>query len=240
MGSPKELHFVNHKPPEEEMNVRIDRGLCPLLLSLALVLLLTSCGGGGGDSAGLPPPKAVTMPATNVRIDNAVLNGVVNPNGQATNAWFEWGIDNAALTGRSPDFPKGSGTTDNQVVFTATGLTQKTTYYFRIAAINSAGMETQGEIRSFSTPPLPTVTTGGPTEITTNSAKLNGEVNPNGLQTNAWFEWGNGQQSGRVQCHDRSADRQWSYKAANQRNHTRRRGRGVLLQDCREKPGRRI
>ena len=51
-------------------------------------------------------------------------------------------------------------------------------------------METQGEIRSFSTPPLPTVTTGGPTEITTNSAKLNGEVNPNGLQTNAWFEWG--------------------------------------------------
>jgi lysophospholipase L1-like esterase len=130
------------------------------------------------------------MPATNVRLDNAVLNGVVNPNGLATNAWFEWGIDNAALTGRSPDFQKGSGTIDNQVVFTATGLQQKTTYYFRIAAINSEGKEAKGEIRSFSTLPLPTVTTGGPTEITINSAKLNGEVNPNGLQTRVWFEWG--------------------------------------------------
>jgi lysophospholipase L1-like esterase len=130
------------------------------------------------------------MPATNVRIDNAVLHGVVNPNGLAMNAWFEWGIDNAAMTGRSPDLPAGSGTTDNQVVFTATGLLPKTTYYFRIAAINSAGKEAQGEIRSFSTPPLPTVITTDPTDVTTSSAKLNGTVNPNGLQTRVWFEWG--------------------------------------------------
>ena len=172
------------------MNVRIDRGNGTLLLALALALLLTSCGGGGGSDSGSPPPKAVTMPATNVRVDDAVLNGVVNPNGLATNAWFEWGIDNAALTGRSPDFQKGSGTTDNQVVFTATGLLPKTTYYFRIAAINSAGKEAQGEIRSFSTPPLPTVITTDPTDVTTSSAKLNGTVNPNGLQTRVWFEWG--------------------------------------------------
>ena len=172
------------------MKVRIDRGILPLLLLLVLAILLPSCGGGGGGDEGPPPPKAVTKPATNVSVDNAVLNGVINPNGLATNAWFEWGTDNAALTGRSPDFQKGSGTTDNQVVFTATGYQPKTTYYFRIAAINSAGKEAQGEIRSFSTPPLPTVTTGGPTEITINSAKLNGEVNPNGLQTNVWFEWG--------------------------------------------------
>jgi len=172
------------------MNVRIGRGYGILLLSLALTLLLTSCGGGGGGDAGSQPPKAVTMPATNVRVDNAVLNGVINPNGLATNAWFEWGIDNAALTGRSPDFQKGSGTTDNQVVFTATGLQQKTTYYFRIAAINSEGKEAKGEIRSFSTPPLPTVTTTDPTNVTTSSAKLNGTVNPNSLQTRVWFEWG--------------------------------------------------
>jgi len=172
------------------MNGRIDRGYGILLLSLALTLLLTSCGGGGGADAGSPPPKAVTMPATNVNVDNAVLNGVINPNGLATNAWFEWGIDNATLTGRSPDFQKGSGTTDNQVVFTATGLQQKTTYYFRIAAINTEGKEAKGEIRSFSTPPLPTVTTTNPTGVTTSSAKLNGTVNPNGLQTRVWFEWG--------------------------------------------------
>jgi len=115
---------------------------------------------------------------------------VVNPNGLATNAWFEWGIDNTALTGRSPDFPTGSAATDNQVVFTATGLQQRTTYYFRIAAINSAGKEAQGEIRSFSTPPLPTAITSSPTDVSTSSAKMNGTVNPNGLQTLVWFEWG--------------------------------------------------
>jgi len=172
------------------MYVRFDRGNGTLLLSLALAFLLTSCGGGGGGDEGSQPPKAVTMPATNVRVDNAVLNGVVNPNGLATNAWFEWGIDNTALTGRSPDLLAGSGTTDNQVLFTATGLQQRTTYYFRIAAINSAGKEAQGEIQSFSTPPLPTVITTGPTDITTSSAKLTGSVNANGLQTRVWFEWG--------------------------------------------------
>jgi hypothetical protein len=57
------------------------------------------------SSASLNPSvTAVTTPATNVRIDNAVLHGVVNPNGLATNTWFEWGIDNAALTGRSPTY----------------------------------------------------------------------------------------------------------------------------------------
>ena len=137
-----------------------------------------------------PPPKAVTMPATNVSIDNAVLNGIINPNGLESNVWFEWGTDNSALTGRSPDLPAGAGTTDNQVNFRATGLQSRTTYFFRVAAINSGGKEAQGEIRSFSTPPLPTVTTKDPTEVTTSSAKLNGEVNPNGLQTRAWFEWG--------------------------------------------------
>jgi lysophospholipase L1-like esterase len=167
----------------------MDREKGTLFLSVALALLLSSCGG-GGDSVESPPPKAVTMPATNVAIDNAVLNGTVNPNGLATNAWFEWGTDNGALTGRSSDLPAGFGTTDNQIAFSAIGLQQKTTYYFRIAAINSAGKEAQGEIRSFSTPPLPTVATKDPTEITTSSAKLNGEANPNGLQTHAWFEWG--------------------------------------------------
>jgi len=36
----------------------------------------------------------------------------------------------------------------------------------------------------------PTVTTGSATDITTNSATLNGTVNANGLSTTAWFEYG--------------------------------------------------
>jgi hypothetical protein len=36
----------------------------------------------------------------------------------------------------------------------------------------------------------PTVTTNAATSITTTSATVNGGVNPNGLATTAWFEWG--------------------------------------------------
>jgi lysophospholipase L1-like esterase len=36
----------------------------------------------------------------------------------------------------------------------------------------------------------PTVTTDAATSITVNSATVNGGVNPNGLATTAWFEWG--------------------------------------------------
>src|SRR6185436_4672980 len=37
---------------------------------------------------------------------------------------------------------------------------------------------------------LPTAATGIPTSITTNSATLNGSVNPNSSATDAYFEWG--------------------------------------------------
>ena len=160
------------------------------LIGFLLLFAVASCGGGGGGGgAESPTPSAVTLAADNVTIDNAVLKGIVNSNGLAAQAWFEWGTDNSSLTERSPDIQVGSGTTDNQVVFIATGLQPKTTYHFRIAAISSAG-EAAGEIKSFQTPPLPTVTTLNASGVTTGSASLNGTVNPNGLATYAWFEWG--------------------------------------------------
>ncbi|MCP2501014.1 MAG: GDSL-type esterase/lipase family protein [Deltaproteobacteria bacterium] len=72
------------------------------------------------------------------------------------------------------------------------GLTSGTTYYFRVAASNSAGI-IKGSILSFTTTtPLlgPNSTTNPATSITINSATLNGGVNPNGTATTAWFEWG--------------------------------------------------
>lgn len=35
-----------------------------------------------------------------------------------------------------------------------------------------------------------TLSTMPPTEVTEGTAKFNGSVNPDGLETNAWFEWG--------------------------------------------------
>ena len=155
------------------------------------MMVLQSCGGGGVGSHAPPAPAAVTMAATSVSTDNAVLNGVANPRGLPTTAWFEWGTDVplSSFT-KPPDQSIGSGTADSPVIHKLTGLRIRTTYYYRLVVFNSAGTA-EGSITSFATAaPFdpPTVQTLAATSITITGAVLNGDVNPNGLATNAWFE----------------------------------------------------
>ena len=135
----------------------------------------------------------VTNPATSVTTTGGVLNGGVNPNGLATNGWFEWGTSPTLASFSSTSTQSmGSGTTSQAVSATLSGLTPGTPYYFRAAASNSSGTS-KGSIASFSTMPAavaPTVVTNPATSVTTTGGVLNGGVNPNGLSTNGWFEWG--------------------------------------------------
>ncbi|MBI1824590.1 MAG: putative Ig domain-containing protein, partial [Nitrospirae bacterium] len=65
-----------------------------------------------------------------------------------------------------------------------------TTYHYQLVAYNAGGT-VYGPDATFVTlayPPL--VITDGATNVGTNTAVLNGQVNPNGLATSAWFEWG--------------------------------------------------
>ena len=136
-------------------------------------------------------PTVTTNAATSVTAEGATLNGGVNPNGQATTAWFEWGTDPGLVTFSSTSSqPVGSGTTSQAVTAALSGLSSGTPYYFRAAASNSAGTA-KGSIVGFSTTAVaPTVTTNAATSVTAEGAILNGAVNPNGQATTAWFEWG--------------------------------------------------
>ncbi|MCP2501017.1 MAG: hypothetical protein NCA08_05570 [Deltaproteobacteria bacterium] len=137
-------------------------------------------------------PTVTTNPATSVTASGAVLNGGVNPNGVATTAWFEWGTSPTLATFAStPNQSAGSGSSSQAVTANLTGLVGGTTYYYRVAASNSAGTS-KGSIASFSTTSAavaPTVTTSAATSVTSGGATLNGGVNPNGMATTAWFEW---------------------------------------------------
>jgi lysophospholipase L1-like esterase len=157
---------------------------------VVLILILSACGG-GGSNAPPPAPSATTTDADPITNDNAVLNGDVNPNGLGTTAWFEYGPDNTLSTStKTADQAIGSGTTPVSVQATILDLSAGTTYYYRVTAANSAGTST-GTIESFIAAFLPpTVSTSAADPVSNDNAVLNGDVDPEGLSANAWFEWG--------------------------------------------------
>ena len=146
----------------------------------------------GGRAPPPPAPSATTTGADPIATDNAVLNGDVNPNGLATTAWFEYGTDAllVGVVGKTGDQAIGTGKTPVSIAQPISGLFPGNTYYYRVAAQNSAGTS-RGTISSFSAALLPpTVSTSAANPVSNDNAVLNGEVNPNGLGTTAWFEWG--------------------------------------------------
>lgn len=138
-----------------------------------------------------PPPAVTTDNATSITLNGATLNGSVNPNGAATMAWFEYGQDPNLVSFTATDNQNlGSGRNPVAMDNTLSGLNTGVTFYYRVAAASVEG-EVKGAIKSFSTRiPPPAATTGTATNITTTGATFNGTVNPNGISTDAWFEYG--------------------------------------------------
>jgi hypothetical protein len=137
-------------------------------------------------------PTVITLPATALATTSATLNGLVNPGGLDTSAWFEWGPStNYGLTAGLTNV--GSGSIDVPVSSALTGLAPAATYHYRIAASNPA-FTNAGADFTFTTLPIlvlpPSVTTLSATSITAQDATLNGMVNPKSRATIAWFEWG--------------------------------------------------
>jgi phosphodiesterase/alkaline phosphatase D-like protein len=134
------------------------------------------------------PPTAVTLGAEAAE-QSAVLAGQVNPNGFATQAWFEWGEDASLATFTATAAQSvGSGSADVAQSWQLAGLEPGRTYYFRQAASNIGGTA-RGQILSFTVPRPPTAETHG-AEVEGPAATLHGQVSPNGEATSAWFEWG--------------------------------------------------
>jgi len=109
-------------------------------------------------TSGTPMAKAPVMDttaATAVASTKVTLNGVVNPNGDATTYWFEYSDDSllSHLIGTTTRTAlAGSGTTPTNVSATLTGLNPNATYSFRLVAANAFGMG-GGDIVTFKTRP---------------------------------------------------------------------------------------
>lgn len=142
----------------------------------------------------VPPqgvPTVTTTAATNITHNFAQLNGSVNPNGANTTYYFEYGTT-INYGSKTNSVSAGSGTSTVFVNNPITSLIPNTTYHFRLVATNSGGTN-YGNDRIFTTSPpqgVPTATTNTATNVTHNSAQLNGAVNPNGASTTYYFEYG--------------------------------------------------
>lgn len=141
---------------------------------------------------GLAAPMASTLPPTNVTQAAADLHGYVNPSGQSTTGYFEYGPDAALMTPvRTPappasdiDFGSGSGfVTRTQSL---SGLTPGMPYYYRVVATNATGTS-KGAILAFHLPP--DVNTGAATNIAATTATINGTVNSNGSSGTYHFDY---------------------------------------------------
>jgi hypothetical protein len=83
-------------------------------------------------------PAVSTKEASSVTSVSAELNGTVNPNGEDTTYFFEYGEDSSYGTSSPPE-EAGLGTSDVSVSADVSGLSKNTTYHFRLVAVNSGG-----------------------------------------------------------------------------------------------------
>ena len=81
----------------------------------------------------------------------------------------------------------------NALSHSVAGLSQSTTYYYRVRAYNGSGTSGNSNVVSVTTLPptgFPVVITNPATLIASHSARLNGTVDPHGFSTTVYFQYG--------------------------------------------------
>ncbi|MGA2164148.1 MAG: hypothetical protein ABSH36_06735 [Solirubrobacteraceae bacterium] len=145
---------------------------------------------------GVGAPVVVTGTASNVSQTGAFVAGTVNPEDTAvTDCHFEWG----SSTGYGQSVPcsqvLGSGASAEPVSAALTGLGPNTTYHFRVVATNAGGTSYGGD-QTFVTPAsvlsmsAPSVFPSTPPVAGPETATFSGLVDPDGLATTVYFEYG--------------------------------------------------
>ncbi|HTK81254.1 MAG TPA: hypothetical protein VL633_03105, partial [Bacteroidota bacterium] len=135
------------------------------------------------------PPSVVTGAASSITSTSVQFNSTVNPNGDPTNAWFDWDTT-TFYSNSTPQQSVGNGAVNVPVSQTVGGLTPNTLYHFRGTADNSGGSGFGSDLTVTTLAIPPTVTTLSVTGVTISAVTFHGSANPNNSSTSGHFEWG--------------------------------------------------
>ena len=130
--------------------------------------------------------------ATNITRDTATLHASFEGTGKDTDYYFEWGTTTAY--GEETPAPPGNkevnpvGLTNVEV--NISGLTAGQLYHYRVVAENEDGISKAEDKTFTASPAIKGLTTLPATDIDTDSATLNGSLDPDGFATTYYFEWG--------------------------------------------------
>jgi hypothetical protein len=130
-----------------------------------------------------------TEPADPIGESSATLNAAFVGNAEGTHYHFEWGVTDA-YGNVTPDTVVTPASGAGEPLSAAlVGLQPYTTYHFRVVATNGAGTSF-GEDRMFTTSPgIPVVRADSVSEVHSDRAILESEVDPNGVDTTYHFEY---------------------------------------------------
>jgi hypothetical protein len=123
---------------------------------------------------------------------SATVNGIVNPNGQATTECkFEYGPTAAYGESAPCATSPGSASIRTPVSADLSGLESGAEYHYRVLEKTGSGT-VSGADETFTTPlpPKPQASTGSASGISQKEATLSGMVNPEGGVTSCEFEYG--------------------------------------------------
>lgn len=132
-------------------------------------------------------PDATTRMQSKVTRTTAILNGVIDGDGETARYRFEWGASEAY---GSVTPVEEAGPDEEKVAATLGELRAGTTYYYRLVGENENGVNV-GAGREFTTPPaVEGLSTGTVQNLAPSGAKLTGSLTPGGVQAEYYFQWG--------------------------------------------------
>ncbi len=153
-----------------------------------------------GSTSGAGPTVTTNTPL--VSGASVTFYGMANPQGSATDAWFEYGPTQSLGT-TIGSRPMGSDFSNQTYTHTVNNLLSGGTYYYRAAARNERGTAYGAIVQftaGFGQPTVlgaytaagsaPAVTTIAASSIDATSAVLKGEAVSRDADANAWLEWG--------------------------------------------------